>query len=110
MSDLALPHGLSSTDHDDACVDANPTAGWQEVQRRRGLRLTRGRGVPLAGEAQGVGELGGGHLACNDVANLTAGVQPPAQVRFDDYGVAGPLHCHPALTRRAPACCSSWFQ
>ena len=25
MSDLALPHGLSSTDHDDAGLDAHPT-------------------------------------------------------------------------------------
>ena len=31
----------------------------------RGLRLTRVRGVPLAGGALGFGELGGGHLACN---------------------------------------------
>ena len=50
MSDLALPHGRPSTDHDDACVDANPTAGWHEVQRRRGLRLTRVRGIPGAGQ------------------------------------------------------------
>ena len=43
------------------------------------------RGVPLAGAALGVGGLSGGHLACKDVANLTAGVQPPAQVRFDNH-------------------------
>ena len=46
----------------------------------RALRLTRVRGVPLAGEALGFGDLSGGHLACNDVASLTAGVQSPAPV------------------------------
>ena len=30
-----------------------------------GVRLTRVRGVPFAGEALGFGALGGGHLACN---------------------------------------------
>ena len=31
--------------------DPDPTAGWQAVQCE-GLRLTRVRGVPLAGEAE----------------------------------------------------------
>ncbi len=29
------------------------------------MRLTRVRGVPFAGEAVGVGALGGGHETCN---------------------------------------------
>ena len=32
MSDLELPHGLSSTEHDDAGLDAHPTTGGQGVQ------------------------------------------------------------------------------
>ena len=36
----------------------------------RGLRLTRVRGVPLAGEALGFGDLGGGHATCKGVAFL----------------------------------------
>ena len=35
---------------------------------RRPLRLTRVRGVPLAGAAPGLGELVGGHQACKGVA------------------------------------------
>ena len=53
---VASSHGLSSDDHDDAGVDPNPTAGWQGVQSG-GLRRTRVRGVPLAGEALGVGDI-----------------------------------------------------
>jgi len=41
-----------SDDHDDAGADAHPTAGGQGVQCV-GLRLTRGRGLPLEGEALG---------------------------------------------------------
>ena len=44
---VASGHGLSSTDHDDAGVDADPTAGGQKVQCG-GLRLTRVRGGPRA--------------------------------------------------------------
>ena len=40
---MASSHGLSSDDHDDAGVDADPTAGWQGVHCG-GLRLTRVRG------------------------------------------------------------------
>ena len=50
---MASGHGLSSDDHDDADVDADPTAGGQGIQCG-GLRLTPVRGVPLAGAAQGV--------------------------------------------------------
>ena len=39
---------IGISDHDDAGVDADPTAGWQGVQCGE-LRLTRVRGVPLAG-------------------------------------------------------------
>ena len=53
---MASSHGLSSDDHDDAGVDAHPTAGGQGVQCG-GLRLTRVRGVPFAGEALGFGDL-----------------------------------------------------
>ena len=42
--------------------DADLAAGGQGVQRGGGLRLTRVRGVPLAGEALGFGEQGE-HLA-----------------------------------------------
>jgi hypothetical protein len=38
------------------------------------MRLTRVRGVPLAGEALGVGDLGGVHPACNSVASLDGAV------------------------------------
>ena len=41
----------------------NPSIVW--VQRERGLRLTRVRGVPLAGEALGVGDLLGS-IGCRD--------------------------------------------
>ena len=61
---MATGHGLSSDDHDDADVDADPTAGGQGVQCG-GLRLTRVRGGPLAGEALGFGDLVGGHPACS---------------------------------------------
>ena len=47
---MASGHGLSSDDHDDADVDVDPTAGWPGLQCG-GSRLTRVRGVPLAGEA-----------------------------------------------------------
>ena len=33
------------------------------------MRLTRVRGVPLAGEALGFGELGGGHALCNCISD-----------------------------------------
>ena len=36
----------------------------------RGSRLTRVRGVPLAGEALGFGDLGGGHLTRKAVAGV----------------------------------------
>ena len=41
------------------------------------MRLTRVRGVPLAGEALGFGKLGGGHQACNLVANLDSVLPVP---------------------------------
>ena len=44
-------HRLSADDY--VGVDLNPTAGRQGVQCG-GLRLLRVRGVPVAGEAQGV--------------------------------------------------------
>ena len=60
---MASSHGLSSDDHDDVGVDADPTAGGQGVQGL-GLRLTRVCGVPLAGEALDVGDLVGRHSLC----------------------------------------------
>ena len=47
---VASSHGLSSDDHDDR--DAHPTAACQVVQGG-GSRLTRVRGVPLAGAQTG---------------------------------------------------------
>ena len=44
----------------------NPSIVW--VQRERGLRLTRVRGVPLAAEGLGFRNLGGVHQACTSVA------------------------------------------
>ena len=35
------------------------------------MRRTRVRGVPRAGEAFGVGELGGGHETCKDVEGVS---------------------------------------
>jgi len=43
--------------HIDNLLSAERSAGRQADQRRQGLRLTRVRGVPLAGEALGFGEL-----------------------------------------------------
>jgi hypothetical protein len=40
------------------------------VQRERGLRLTRVRGVPLTSEALGFSKLGGVHLAWSSVATV----------------------------------------
>ena len=57
--------GLSA--HDDVMSDPDPTAGWQAIQCEE-LRLTRVRGVPLAGEALGFAEIVRGHPACNLVA------------------------------------------
>ena len=45
---------------DDVMSDPGPTAGWQADQCEE-LRVTRVRGVPLAGAALGVGDLVGGH-------------------------------------------------
>ena len=53
--------------HDDAGVDAHPTASWQGVQCGSS-RLTRVRGVPLASEALRFAEIVRGHPACNVVA------------------------------------------
>ena len=39
----------------------SPATACQTFQRGRGLRLTRVRGVPLAGEAFGFGDLRGRH-------------------------------------------------
>ena len=64
---VASSHGLSSDDHDDAGVDADPTAGWQKVQCG-GLRRTRVRGVPLACEALCFSESVRRQLVCNSVA------------------------------------------
>ena len=41
--------------------------------------LTRVRGVPCAGEALGVGELGGGHETCKETSE-------PVREIFDDDG------------------------
>ena len=46
----------------------NPSIVW--VQRERGLRFTRVRGVPLASEALSLGDPGGIHLACSKVASF----------------------------------------
>ena len=50
-------------------MKADSTAGGQGVQCE-GLRLTRVRGVPFAGEALGFGNLPGSHLGCSFVAPL----------------------------------------
>jgi len=47
------------------------------VQRRRGLRLTRVRGVPLPRPALSLGDLFGGHLGGDDVVVLDAEVAVP---------------------------------
>ena len=53
-----------TTDH--IGVDADPTAGWQGVQRE-GLRLTRVRGVARAGEKLGVDGIFRSHPTLNNV-------------------------------------------
>ena len=111
---------VSDTDADGEVGKAPSPPHWAAERQRPTNARTRIRGLQVV-EKNGssgrtrtynppVNKVNVGHLACNDVTNLTAGARSPAQVRFDDHGVAGPLHCHPALTRRAPACCSSWFQ
>ena len=51
--------------------NAHPLAGWLAVQCES-LRLTRVRGVPLAGEALRFIESVRGHQVCNDVATFDA--------------------------------------
>jgi hypothetical protein len=59
---MTSPHSLRR-----CAVDAAPTAGWKAVQSES-LRLTRVRGVLLASEALGLGEIVRRQLACNSIA------------------------------------------
>ena len=71
---------------------ADSTAGWQEVQCV-GLRLTWVRGVPLAGEALGFGELGGVILPARLSRFLTvvSGFSPVIRAVARVYHKAVPL-------------------
>ncbi len=57
-----------------ACAETQSIV-W--VQWGRGLPLLRVRGVPLAGEAFGFGDLGGVHLACSSVATVDSVLPVP---------------------------------
>ena len=67
---------------------AHPTAGWQAVPRGS-LRVTRVRGVPLAGEALGFDDLFPRHPPREFVALLD--IEPPCEV----VGRAGPGQIEP---------------
>ncbi len=52
---LRTSRRISSSDHNNKRRGVQPTSTRRPVQRGRGLRFTRVRGVPRAGEALGVG-------------------------------------------------------